>query len=447
MVEYRARIWDWTARRISDRRWQLAAAVVAMMAIAGPQYTWTLFTIPLAKGLHAQLSDIQIAFTLFVVAQSWFVPLLGYAVDRFGARIVVAAGGVLVGVSWIGSGLAASLWQLYACSALGGLGVGAVYGACLGLALKWFPDRRGLAAGLAVGAYGSGAALLVVPIRRIIEHEGYRTAFLSGGLLLGLVLVLVAWPMMAPFGSARPRGRGAGPQPGRPLAELPGCTPAEMIRSGAFHLLYVVSILVMFGGLLVAAQLKPLATAYHLDKIVVLPGMDLLSLTLMASLLTAALARPLWGWLSDRIGRERTMIIAFALGSAAILGLLETVQSALGFAVFSSAIAFAWGAAFVVFSAAIGDMFGSEYAATNCGIHYTSKGVAAIFAGWGAAKVLEITGSWLPVLWIGVVCNGLAALLIALYLHPMVARVTAQRAARPRLVPVGVPAHSEGHGD
>jgi len=441
MIWNRSHILTWIAQRMSNRRAQLAAAVVAMIAIASPQYTWTLFTIPVSKALHASLSDIQIAFTLFVVAQSWFVPLLGYAVDRFGARIVVALGGALVGLSWIGSGLATSLLQLYICYAIGGLGVGAVYGACLGLALKWFPDRRGFAAGIAVGAYGSGAALLVVPIRRVIETEGYRAAFLGWGVLLGLVLIAVARPMVPPLTSGRlrvPADRQKGPK----AVEPPACTPTQMIRSGAFHLMYVISVLVMFGGLLVGAQLKPLAVAYGVDKVVVLPGLDLLSFTLMANLLTAAMARPFWGIVSDRIGRELTMIVAFSLGGAAIFGLLETVRHPVGFAAFSSLIAFGWGAAFVVFSAAIGDMFGNEYAASNCGVHYTSKGVAAIFAGWGAAKVLEVTGSWLPVLWIGVFCNGMAVLLIALFLRPMVARIVRQRAARLPIAPLGTAVHS-----
>jgi len=159
---------DWVANRLTNRRWQLTVCAVAMTAIASPQYTWTLFTEPLARGLTAQLSEIQVAFTLFILTQSWLVPVLGYVTDLLGARIVVALGGILVGLSWVGSGLANSLGELYLFYALGGVGVAGVYGACIGLVLKWFPDRRGLAAGLAVGAYGSGAALTVVPIRHLI---------------------------------------------------------------------------------------------------------------------------------------------------------------------------------------------------------------------------------------------------------------------------------------
>lgn len=258
-----------------------------------------------------------------------------------------------------------SLWGLYLFCTIGGVGVAGVYVACMGLVLKWFPDRRGLATGLATGAYGSGAALTVVPIRRLIQGAGYQTAFI-----------------------------------------------------------------VTFGGLMVSAQLKPIAVAHGIDMVSILPGVDALSFTLMANLIVAVLARPFWGWLSDRIGRYSTMAIAFTLGGMAILGLLELVRAPWGFAFFSCLTTFTWGASFVLFSSAIGDTFGSAYAATNNGIHYTSKGVAAIFAGWGAARVVEATGTWAPVFWLGVVCNLVAAAIVLFVLRPMIARVVGQSVGR-----------------
>jgi len=400
-----------------------------MTAIASPQYAWTLFTEPLARGLTAQLSDIQIAFTLFILAQSWLVPVLGYVMDLLGARIVVALGGILVGLSWVGSGLANSVWELYLFYAMGGVGVAGVYGACIGLVLKWFPDRRGLAAGLAVGAYGSGAALTVVPIRHLIERAGYRTAFTVWGLLLGALIVIAAWPMMVPhpgWRAPKQRSRFAETLP-QPPHRGASATPLQMMRSGAFYLLYVVAVLVTFGGLMVSAQLKPIAVAYGIDKVSVLPSVDALALALMANLAVAAVARPFWGWLSDRIGRYRTMSLAFALGGLAIFGLVELARIPLGFVVFSCLTAFTWGASFVLFSAAIGDAFGTDYAATNNGIHYTSKGVAAIFAGWGAARLVEATGSWTPVFWLGVAANLVAAFIVLFVLQPAISRAVARR--------------------
>ncbi len=420
---------DWVANRLSNRRWQLAACVVVMAAIASPQYAWTLFAGPLARGLQSQLSQVQVAFTLFILAQSWLVPILGYAMDLLGARVVVALGGILVGVSWVGSGLVQSLGGLYVFYALGGVGVAAAYGACVGLVLKWFPDRRGVAVGAAVGAYGSGAVLTVVPIRHLIESVGYRGAFMVCGLVLGVVVVLAAWPMILPHpgwsAPARPeRAPTASPHGASPAS---GATPLQMIRSGTFYLLYLVAVLTTFGGLMLNAQLKPIAIAHGIDRIPILPGVDALALALMVNLAVAALARPFWGWLSDRIGRYHIMAIAFALGGAAILGLLASVRAPLAFVVSSSLVSFTWGASFVLFGAAVGDAFGTKYAATNNGIHYTSKGVAAIFAGWGAARLVEATGTWTPVFWLGVACNLVAAMVVFFVLRPTISRGMARR--------------------
>jgi OFA family oxalate/formate antiporter-like MFS transporter len=415
--------------RAINRWWQLVACMIAMVAIANLQYTWTLFTIPISAGLNAKLSDVQLAFTLFILAQSWLVPIEGYLVDRFGARMVVAVGGVLVGLSWVGSGLAQSLPALYVCYLLGGIGAGAVYGACVGTILKWFPDARGLAVGLTVGAYGSGAALSVVPIQRMIEQRGYKAAFFTWGIAQGVALTVLARFMVAPPSSWRPAGirpAAAGIRKGAEQSVV-SYTPLQMVKTGTFLVMYLLSTLVTFGGLVVTAQLKPIATAYGLDRAVGMFGINALALAMMLNLILSGLTRPVWGWLSDRLGRYSIMATAFSLGGLAILALVQLAHRPSWFVVLSSVTVFAWGATFVLFSAAIGDVFGSQYAATNNGIHYTSKGVASIFAGWGAAKLLEVTGSWLPVLWAAFACNLLAAFLAFFWLKPMVARITASQ--------------------
>jgi OFA family oxalate/formate antiporter-like MFS transporter len=411
-----------------ERWWQLVACMVAMVAIANLQYSWTLFSVPLSAGLNAKLSEVQLAFTLFITTQSWLVPVEGYLVDRLGARGVVAAGGLLVGASWIGSGLARSLTALYASYALGGAGVGAVYGACVGTVLKWFPDRRGLAAGLIVGAYGSGAVFTVLPIQRMIEHSGYRFTLIAWGVILGVVITVLARFMVGPPSSWRPGGRQsvAVTSQERVHQSLVSYTPGQMLKTGAFYLMYLSSVLITFGGLVVTAQLGPIAASYGLEKDAVFLGVNALALALILNLISTGPTRPFWGWLSDRIGRYNTMTLAFALGALALLILVEMVQRPLWFMLLSALTVFTWGAAFVLFSAAVGDVFGTEYAATNNGIVYTSKGVASIFAGWGAARLVELTGSWLPVLWTAFACNLLAAALAFFCLKPMVGRITVE---------------------
>ena len=400
--------------------------MIAMTAIASLQYTWTLFSLPLSEGLQATLSDVQLAFTLFILTQSWLVPFEGYLVDRLGAPIIVFAGGLLVGLGWVGSGMAGSLPALYIWYVLGGIGVGAVYGACVGAALKWFPDRRGLAAGLVVGAYGSGAALTVIPIQQIIQERGYQAAFITWGIAQGMVVMALAWFMTAPPPRWHPRRlEKSGGDPGPVRQPAVSFTPMQMARTGAFALMYLMSTLVTFGGLVVTSQLKPIAAAYGLDKTVVGLGVNALGLALILNLVLSGLTRPAWGWVSDQIGRYNMMAVAFGLGGLSILGLLELVRHPIWFVVFSGTTVFAWGATFVLFSAAVGDIFGSRFATANNGILYTSKGVASIFAGWGAARLLEAMDSWLPVLWVAAAGNLIAALLALFCLKPMVARVIA----------------------
>lgn len=415
--------------RLTNRWWQLSACMIAMVAIANLQYTWTLFTVPLSIGLNAKLSNIQLAFTLFIVTQSWLVPVEGFLVDRLGARIVIAAGGLLVGLSWVGTGLAQSLRPLYAWYVLGGIGVGSVYGACVGTILKWFPDRRGLAAGLVVGAYGSGAALSVIPIQQMIEHSGYRTTFITWGIVQGIVVAALARFMVGPPSSWKPgRAQLATASPGEKVHHSSvSYTPFQMLKTGTFHLMYLSSVLITFGGLVVTAQLKPIAATYGLDKGVVLLGLNALALALMFNLISTGTTRPFWGWLSDHIGRYNTMAIAFGLGALAILALVGLIRHPGWFVILTALIVFSWGATFVLFAAATGDVFGMKYAATNNGIIYTSKGMASIFSGWGAARLLEVTGSWLPVLWAAFVCNLLASILALACLKPMIARITARQ--------------------
>ncbi len=421
-------------QRIVNRWWQLAACIVAMMAIANLQYAWTLFTIPLTKSLHATLSAVQIAFTLFILTETWLVPFEGYLVDRLGARFIVMAGGLLVGVSWVWSGLVQSLYALYAAYSLGGIGAGAVYGACVGTALKWFPDRRGLAAGLTAGSYGFGTALTVLPINRMIANSGYQSAFITWGIIQGIVVMIAAWFMLKPPPDWKPAGWEKVAQKVRARVQQSPVSyrPLQMVRTGRFWLMYLMMTLVAFGGLMVTAQLKPIAVSYGLDKTVVWLGVTALGLALILDRILNGLTRPFWGWVSDHIGRYNTMAIAFSAEALAILALLKLVHHPIWFVVLTGLTFFAWGEIFSLFPAAIGDVFGSDYATTNYGIQYTAKGAASIFAGWGAAKLVETGGSWIPVFWVAVACDLLAALLALFWLKPLVAHALARQA-------VGVP--------
>jgi OFA family oxalate/formate antiporter-like MFS transporter len=410
-------------------RWsKLAAGVIAMMAIANLQYAWTLFTIPLTQALNVKLSAVQITFTIFILVETWLVPFEGYLVDRLGARLIVSLGGLLVGISWVGSGMVRSLGALYVVYAIGGLGAGAVYGACVGTALKWFPDRRGLAAGATAGAYGFGTALTVIPIQRMIANSGYESAFIVWGVIQGIIVIVAAQFMVAPPKGWKPVGweQIASKIKDTVHQSAVSYTPMQMIRTGTFWLMYLIMTLVAFGGLMVTAQLKPIAMAYHLDKTVVLLGITALGLALILDRVLNGLTRPFWGWVSDHIGRYNTMAIAFAAEAVAILALLQLVHHPIWFVVLTGFTFFAWGEIFSLFPAAIGDVFGADYATTNYGVQYTAKGLASIFAGWGAAVIMEAAGSWTPVFWVAVGCDLLAAGLALFCLKPLVVKITSR---------------------
>jgi MFS transporter, OFA family, oxalate/formate antiporter len=411
--------------------------MVAMAAIANLQYSWTLFTTPLTKSLGAKLSDVQWAFSIFIICQTWLVPVEGWFIDKFGGRVVVAIGGILVGLGWIGCGFAESLPALYFWSGIGGVGAGAVYGAAIGTALKWFPDRRGLAVGLAAGAYGFGTALTVIPIQMMIDSRGYEYAFIFWGVIQGLMVIGAAQLLAKPPAGWHPPGRGFtfARESQVPKAQV-SYTPWEMLKTSTFWTMYVMMALVAFGGMMIVAQIKPIAQGYGLDKGVLWFGASALSLALILDRVVNGFTRPFWGWVSDHIGRYTAMAITFALEAAAIVLLMQFVHQPVAFVILSGFVFFAWGNIYSLFPAAIADVFGPEYATTNYGLQYTAKGTAAIFAGGGAAWLAEQTGSWTSVFWIAILCDVIAAGVAYFWLRPLVARITREN----REVPAGATA-------
>jgi OFA family oxalate/formate antiporter-like MFS transporter len=426
--------------RVVNRWLQLLACVLAMGAIANLQYAWTLFTTPLAAGLEARLSAIQLAFTLFILAETWLVPVEGYLIDRFGARLVVSLGSILVALGWVGAGWANSVTQLYVWYTLGGVGAGAVYGASIGTALKWFPDKRGLATGLVAGAYGVATAITVLPIQNMIESSGYRSAFIFWGIVQGVLVLLAAQFMRKPAPGWKPAGWAGAAGGGSVAQSTRNYTPGQMVRTLTFWVLYFMMAAVAFGGLMVTAQLKPMAVDYGMDKTIVWFGMTALSLALVLDRIMNGFTRPFWGWVSDHIGRYNTMGITFMLEAAGILALSQLVAYPIWFVILSGFVFFAWGNIYSLFPAAVADLFGPEYATTNYGIQYTAKGTASIFAAWGASALVEMTGSWGPVLWVAVLCDLLAALLALFWLKPLVQRLTQEQAAQAQGVKVRAPA-------
>jgi OFA family oxalate/formate antiporter-like MFS transporter len=410
----------------NQARWTvLLPCMLAMLAVANLQYAWTLFTTDLTKAFHVRLDAVQWTLTFFTIAQTALFPLNSYLIDRFGPRLIVALASVAVAVGWVGAGLVNSLPALYIVYALGGIGAGAVYGGCIGVAMKWFPDRRGLCVGLVAGSYGFGTALTARPVAYLIEHQGYRTAFIVFGAIQGVVVLAAAQFLKMPPHGWAPAGweKIKATLLKKVFQSSCDCTPAQMLRSGSFYLLYLMMTLVTASGLMLTYQLKPIAVSYGYDRFALFGGFTILTFTLSLNQVLNGSARPFFGWVSDRIGRYDTMAIVFVLEAITIFALTLVVARPFWFIVTSALMFFAWGDIYSLFPAAIADIFGSRHATTNYGIQYTAKGVGSILAGPAAAWLMTRYGSWTPVFWAAVACNVMAAALAVLWLKPRVARL------------------------
>lgn len=408
-------------------RWaQLIANILCMSMIANLQYGWTLFVTPMSEQRHWGLAQIQVAFTLFVLAETWLVPLEAYLADHLGPRLIVLIGGTLVALSWIIDARAATLIWLYAGSVIGGIGAGAIYGTCVGNALKWFPDRRGLAAGVTAMGFGAGSALSIMPLAAMIKSSGYQATFLYFGIGQGAVLCLLALLLRkAPDKGdviRAPSIVGA-PHKNPAPADNFNFTPGQMLLTPVFWVMYAMFVMMAVGGLMATAQLGPVANDFHVARQPVsILGLTLPTLTFALSLdrLVNGITRPVCGWISDHIGRENTMFIAFATEGAGIILLSQLGRDPFAFVVLSGLVFFAWGEIYSLFPALCGDTFGPRFAASNAGLLYTAKGTAALLV--PLSSLLAASGGWSLVFWTAAILNFTTAAMALLVLKPLRAR-------------------------
>ena len=408
------------AGETSGKRWmQLLFGVIAMMAISSPQYTWTLFTGPLNQKLGTTLAELQWTFSLLIILQTFLSPLQAYLVDRFGPRNLIAAGALLSGGSWVLASFASNLQMLYLTyGIIGGFGTGIIYVGIIGLMVRWFPDRRGLATGLAAAGYGFGAFFTSFPIDSMIKSAGYEQTLLVWGIIQGVIGVLAALGLRVPPEGYQP----AGYNPEVVKLELQSrrsYSPGEMLRNPIFWLLFVMMSMMSTSGLMVVSNVGPFAKEFKVADIMVLGIMAALPLSLTLSRVTNGLTRPFFGWVSDHIGREMTMALAFSLEAVAILVLFAFLDNPAMFVVLTGLVFFGWGEIFSLFPSTLTDTFGPKYAATNYGFLYIAQGVGSVFGGPAAAWLKATTGSWLTVFIIVACLDALTALLAITALRAM----------------------------
>jgi OFA family oxalate/formate antiporter-like MFS transporter len=467
---------DTHATASESTRWgQLIFGIICMVMIANYQYGWTFFVPDIAKKFGWKVSDIQVAFTLFVLFETWLVPIEGWFVDRFGPRFVVLAGGLLCGIGWWMTSRATELGGIdgyYAAMIICGIGAGAVYGTCVGNALKWFPDRRGLAAGLTAAGFGAGSVLTVIPIQNMIATQGFQATFLSFGLGQGLVIILVSLLLFAPKKGQVPIAVATAniAQTRRQFSPTEIIGPAQWWIAAAalalvigvvmwsmgqlfnfqlvlaaliflvgggiivargqpvFILMYFMFVLVGAGGLMVTANLKPIANTLNVSETpITVLWWQMTALTWAASLdrILNGVTRPFFGWVSDHIGRENTMFIAFFLEGIGIYALYLWGSDPVLFILLTGLVFFAWGEIYSLFPSTCTDTFGVAFATTNAGLLYTAKGTASLLTPF-TNRIQEATGSWDSVLLISAVANILAALLAVFALKAWRSRVIAR---------------------
>ncbi|MCG7400692.1 MULTISPECIES: oxalate/formate MFS antiporter [Caballeronia] len=401
----------------AHNRWlQLGLGLLCMMSISSPQYVWTLLTKPLSAKLGVPLPELQVTFSLLIILQTFFSPFQGKLIDRFGPRLLISLGTVMSGLSWVLSSMAASTSMLYLTYGLvGGLGTGIVYVGVVGLMVRWFPDRRGFAAGAVAAGYGMGAIVTTFPISASLAARGLDATLWIYGIAFAVVGFVASQGLRVPRDEAPAKASAVA------VSNVPNLRPSQMMKSPLFWLMFAMMTMMSTSGLMVTSQMATFAADFGITKVVVF-GMAALPLALTIDRFTNGLTRPLFGWVSDKFGRENTMFFAFALEGVAMALWLLTRDNAVLFVLLSGVVFFGWGEIFSLFPSTLTDTFGTRHATENYGWLYISQGIGSIFGGPLAALLHQHAGSWVPVFSVGITLDIVTAVLAMFVLKPMRAK-------------------------
>jgi oxalate/formate antiporter len=385
------------------------------MAISSPQYVWTLMTKPLAAKLGVALPELQVTFSLLIILQTFFSPFQGKLIDRFGPRVLISIGTVMSGLSWVLASQVHSAPMLYLTyGVVGGLGTGIVYVGVVGLMVRWFPKQRGFAAGAVAAGYGMGAIVTTFPIATSLQARGIDATLWMFGIAFALVGLLASQGLRVPPShesvAASAAGSGA--------SAVANLRPSQTLKTPVFWLMFAMMTMMSTSGLMVTSQMATFAADFGVTQVLVF-GMAALPLALTIDRFTNGLTRPLFGWVSDKLGRENTMFIAFALEGVAMALWLFTRDNAVLFVLLSGVVFFGWGEIFSLFPSTLTDTFGTRHATENYGWLYISQGIGSIFGGPLAALMHQHAGSWVPVFSTAITLDIVTALLAIAVLKPM----------------------------
>lgn len=399
-------------------RWiQLVLGLVCMIAISSPQYVWALFTQPFTTAFGASLAQVQVTFSILIVLQTFLSPAQGFLIDRFGPRLLLSIGALVTGLSWMLAAYVSTVTGLYLTyGLLGGIGTGIIYIGVVGHMVQWFPDRRGFATGCVAAGYGMGAILFTFPVSTMVRSASYQQALWQFGALFAVTGFLAAQGLRRP--PADHQRLVAAGVPHAAAAGSRSYTPREMLRTPIYWLMLVMMTMMSTCGLMVTSQMGAFTADFGMTNVMVW-GFAVLPLALSIDRITNGLTRPFFGWVSDKIGRENTMTIAFTLEGIFMTAWLLLRDSPVLFVLLSGLVFFAWGEIFSLFPSTLTDTYGPKHATANYGFLYIAQGIGSVLGGPVAALLHDRTGSWIPVFAVVIAMNFATAFLAWFALKPM----------------------------
>ncbi|MFT8461922.1 oxalate/formate MFS antiporter [Acetobacter persici] len=387
---------------------QMIAGLVCMGAISSPQYVWTLFTPVLKTDFSTSAAALQITFSLLIVLQTLFSPIQGWIARHVSPRTLIMVGIVLTGLSWVASAQVHSLTMLYLTyGGLGGVGTGIVYVGVVSLLMQWFPKNRGMAAGAAAAGYGMGAMLTTFPISHLLAATDWRNTMMVFGVIMAVVGVVAACFLKVPESVSTPDA-----------PEATGYLTSYVVRTPLFWLMFFMMATMATSGLMVTSQLAQIGTDFGVAHLTIL-GMAALPLAMTLDRIANGVTRPLFGWVSDHLGREQTMAFAFSLEALALTCWLALANHPVAFVLLSGIVFLGWGEIFSLFPATLTDTFGTRDASRNYGLLYMAQGVGAVFGGPLAAWLHQASGNWHMVFTLAIGGDLLTAFLALAVLRPM----------------------------
>jgi MFS transporter, OFA family, oxalate/formate antiporter len=354
-------------------RWWRVVGALCMNVALGTLYAWSVFVAPLETQFGWKRADTSLVFTVAVIVFALSFVVAGRIQDRFGPLYCSIAGGVLVSLGFFLSAYTSTLTYLIVCfGVIGGLGNGFGYATPIPVMAKWFPDKRGLAVGIAVGGYGAGSAIFgPLAQLKLIPAYGLPATFqILGGIFLVMTVAGALLLQNPPAGYRPPQWTGAAAATLNVPPQDFG--PVEMLRTPAFYLMWIAYALGCSAGLMVISQLVPFA------KSAGIAAAALSTMTLVIGAAGNASGRILSGWMSDRLGRINVLRVMIAISALAMPLLYASGSNVAALYVAVFVVYWCYGTQLSVNGAAAADFWGTRNAGINYGLLFTAWGVAGI---------------------------------------------------------------------